>query len=89
MRISGLSGKRYGVVAQTTQLTIQPNVIPHVHALACHFMLVYVYSIYFNRGFWPFSLGAPFACLAMNRPKAVPQSTMGHMRKGNFLISIQ
>lgn len=31
------------------------------------------------------SLGGPFACLAMNRPKAVPQSTMSHMRKGNFL----
>uniref|UniRef100_UPI0037E7135E proto-oncogene c-Rel isoform X2 n=1 Tax=Semicossyphus pulcher TaxID=241346 RepID=UPI0037E7135E len=25
--------------------------------------------------------GGPFAGLAMNRPKAVPQSTMGHMRK--------
>nr|XP_046257061.1 proto-oncogene c-Rel [Scatophagus argus] len=25
--------------------------------------------------------GGPFACLAMNRPKAVPQSTMSHMRK--------
>lgn len=32
-------------------------------------------------------LGGPFSGLTMNRPKAVPQSTMSHLKRGNYVWS--
>lgn len=65
------------------------DMIPHVHVGAFPlYVSIHVCIVTKVSGI---SLGSPFAGLAMNRPKAVPQSTMSHMRKGSWfnLVSLK
>lgn len=61
------------------------DMIPHVHVWACLlYISIHICIVTKVSGL---SLGGPFSGLAMNRPKAVSQSTMSHMRKGNLFTS--
>lgn len=72
MKMSGLSSKR--CVTHLIWFNMYKNVLLYFSKCVC--FLTEVSAL---------SLGGHFPGLAMNRPKAVSQSTMSHMRKGNLL----